>query len=412
MHDEASSLIGRVIGGRYVVESFLGAGAMGAVFRARHSTLEKHVALKVLHRDVEEPERQARRFHREARAASRLDHPNSIRVIDYGQEPDGLLYMVMELVRGRTLQQVIHEEGPLPPERAVRILGQALHVLDAAHEEGLVHRDLKPDNIMVIPEVDDETSDLVKVCDFGVVKVVRRAGGGAAPLSQHSSTDGVLVGTPEFMSPEQCRGEPVDARSDIYAAGAVLYHMLTGAPPFRASTALGVVVQHLTEQPPPIPNVDARLEAVCLRALEKRPQDRFGSAREMRHALRRIYGTSSPSLVGTAASSEPPGDRAEGDVAPASLVPVKHDHRASKLLLLLAASMALAAFAISPTSHRARFAITAARGSTVGQMASHGPAPRTLSVNGGVVPDRCRSKERPRKQGDPAARRSFVLSFR
>ncbi|MEA2753574.1 MAG: eukaryotic-like serine/threonine-protein kinase, partial [Myxococcales bacterium] len=275
------ALVGRTIAGKYCLETIVGEGAMGAVYRARQTTLGTTLAIKVLHRQLAGEPMFAARFLREAQAASRVDHPSSMRVIDFGEEPDGLLYIAMEYVDGKTLAKIIEEASPLPVARIVDIACQALAALAVAHDLGVIHRDLKPENIMVLEGEDDEgrTHDIVKVCDFGVAKLLES--GSRAPSV---TAQGVVVGTPEYMSPEQARGDALDARSDIYAMGVLLFHLMTGKVPFDSSTAFGTAFMHVNDEPtrPRLlnPGVDSRLEAICLKAMRKRPEDRFVSARE------------------------------------------------------------------------------------------------------------------------------------
>jgi serine/threonine-protein kinase len=294
------ALLGRTIAGKFLIESYLGGGAMGAVYKARQLALDKDVAIKVLHGEHAGDAMFAARFQREAKAASKLDHPNSMRVLDFGQEPDGLLYIAMELLPGRDLFHVILEDWPISTERAADIMTQALAALAVAHDMGIVHRDLKPENIMLMSGTDDEgrPRDVVKVCDFGIAKFTdapeaRSTGGG-----QKLTTQGIVVGTPEYMSPEQGKGETLDARSDLYSMGVLLYQLLTGRLPFDAETALGIVLKHVTEEPLPPrkvnPAADARLEAICLKAMRKKREDRYQGAREMRVDLRVVAGSTDP----------------------------------------------------------------------------------------------------------------------
>ena len=288
---KSEAIIGRTIAGKYEVEALVGQGAMGCVYRARQCALGTTLALKVLHRQLAGEPMFAARFLREAQAASRIDHPSSMRVVDFGEEPDGLLYIAMEYVDGRTLAQVIEEDAPLPVARIVDIASQALAALAVAHDLGVVHRDLKPENIMIIEGSDDEgrVHDLVKVCDFGVAKLLEGGARGPSVTAQ-----GVVVGTPEYMSPEQARGESLDARSDIYAMGVLLFQLMTGKVPFDSSTAFGTALMHVNDEPtrPRIlnPRVDSRLEKICLKAMRKRPDDRHASARELRSELRALLG--------------------------------------------------------------------------------------------------------------------------
>jgi eukaryotic-like serine/threonine-protein kinase len=323
IEDESSrgdpALIGRTVAGKYKIEKFLGGGAMGAVYKARQSALEKNVAVKVMHRAIAVDPNFVGRFHREAKAASRLDHPNSMRVIDFGEEPDGLLYIAMEYVEGRDLYRVIHEDWPISNADLSDILMQALAAIAVAHEMGVIHRDLKPENLMILRAKNDEEKDayLVKVCDFGIAKITEKdeePGDGGPKPGQKLTTQGLVVGTPEYMSPEQARGEKLDARSDIYSMGIILYQLLTGRTPFTADTALAVVLKHITE-PPQAPSVHYAgvhkgLEAVCLRALAKDRNERFQTARAMRNAIREsLDGRPMPALdpaAPTAAELAPP----------------------------------------------------------------------------------------------------------
>jgi tRNA A-37 threonylcarbamoyl transferase component Bud32 len=288
-------LVGRTIAGKFLVQDVLGAGAMGAVYRARQVALDKTVAIKVLHGEHADDPAFAARFQREAKAASRMNHPNSMQVIDFGQEPDGLLYIAMEYLDGRSLHRVLREDPPLRPARIGDIVMQTLAALAAAHDMGVVHRDLKPENVMVLLGADDDgrARDIVKVCDFGIAKITdSRAYKGTGDRDSNApvTTAGFLVGTPEYMSPEQGRGDKLDSRSDIYSMGVVLFEMLTGRVPFEAENAIGVVLKHITEEPPRpsslTPGVDARLEAICLRAMRKPLDQRYASARDMRADVR------------------------------------------------------------------------------------------------------------------------------
>ncbi len=300
-------LIGRVVAGKYAIEALIGNGGMGAVYLARHLGLDEAVAIKILHRVLQSDSTFADRFQREARAAARLHHPCSVRVTDYGEDTDGLLYIVMELVDGRDLARVLESEWPLAPERVARILSQTLSALGAAHDAGIIHRDLKPENVLVVAgfDEDDRPVDFVKVCDFGIAKDMRAARTpGVRPAAV--TTTGFVVGTPAYMSPEQGRGKPLDPRSDLYSVGVVLYELLTGRVPFEADDVIGVVMMHVTEDPIPpskITSVHPVLEAACLKALAKNPDDRFASAREMQDALRPLAGKHSVTPTRVRASS-------------------------------------------------------------------------------------------------------------
>jgi serine/threonine protein kinase len=303
-------LIGRTIAGKFVVEHLLGTGAMGAVYRARQVALEKTVAIKVLHGEHASDPTFAARFHREAKAASRLNHPNSMQVIDFGAEPDGLLYIAMEYLDGRSLHQVLREDWPLSAARIVDILMQTLAALAVAHDMGVVHRDLKPENVMVLRGTDDDgrPKDVVKVCDFGIAKITDpRAYRGSAEHESNPpvTTAGFLVGTPEYMSPEQGRGERLDPRSDLYSVGVILFELLTRRVPFQAENAIGIVLKHVTEEAPrpsELAPVHPRLEAICIRALRKSSSDRYQNAREMRADLRAAIQRGSRSVDALAAT--------------------------------------------------------------------------------------------------------------
>ncbi|MCB9649170.1 MAG: serine/threonine protein kinase [Deltaproteobacteria bacterium] len=283
-------LLGRLVAGKYEIRELLGVGAMGKVFRAHHVGLDKAVAIKVLIRMPGVEEAQARRFRAEARAASRLEHPNSVQILDFGEDPDGLQYIVMELLEGIDLQQLVAEQGPLPTARVAWIMSQVFSALSAAHRSDVIHRDVKPGNIMLVEKASEEgpIQDFVKVCDFGLAKILDVGSGETAPLT----AKGAVFGTPAYMSPEQARGEPLDLRTDIYSSGVVMYKMITGHAPFRAESAPKVLLGHLHEEPPPLRSwgieVDPGLEAVMLRAMAKDPADRYPSALEARDALRAV----------------------------------------------------------------------------------------------------------------------------
>ena len=296
-----AELVGQSIAGKFVVEALIATGGAGAVYRARQLALDRVVALKVLRQDIARDRYFVERFKREARAASRLDHPNSVRVFDFGHIDDSLLYLAMEYVEGRTLHNVIADEWPLGDSRIVDLMSQVLSAVAVAHDMEVIHRDLKPDNIMILPATSDdgEATELAKVCDFGIATLgaVQRDGGGGQAGGPWATMDGSLIGTPGYMSPEQARGEQADRRSDIYSAGVILYHMLAGRPPFDGDSAYQVAMKHITDSPlPPSTQaaVGAELEAVCLRALSKSPEDRFDSAREMRAAMRAALARSTP----------------------------------------------------------------------------------------------------------------------
>ncbi|HET6150263.1 MAG TPA: serine/threonine-protein kinase, partial [Polyangia bacterium] len=243
----------------------------------------RDLAIKVLLSELGGREEFARRFEREAESASRLDHPNIITVTDFGRTPDGALFLAMEFLAGDSLTVLI-KGGPLPRERALAIIRQILRALDHAHGAGVVHRDLKPDNIMLVER--DGQRDVVKILDFGIAKVTQPTSGQEA-LTQA----GVIFGTPEYLSPEQALGEAVDARADLYAAGVILYEMLAGRRPFESEDKVKIISMHLSHPPPRLsdanPTIDVpfALEQVVLQALEKHRENRFASATAFLQAL-------------------------------------------------------------------------------------------------------------------------------
>jgi len=298
---ESDPVLGRVIGGKYEIQSLLGGGGMGKVYKARHRALDKIIAIKVLHGVYQSDAKFAQRFEREALAASKLDHPNGMQVLDFGREPDGLLYIAMEFLAGKDLHKVLLTEGLPSLERTVDIMSQTLAALQAAHDRGIVHRDMKPENIVIVPRVSDDGTvvDVVKVCDFGIAKIQDTRAYDDAPAAAPLTTAGMVCGTPEFMSPEQARGLKLDARSDIYSCGVVLYQMATGKLPFTGDSAIGIVMKHIMETPPlpssMNPDVPPALETVILHALEKDPAKRPQSARELRAELRALVAPGSES---------------------------------------------------------------------------------------------------------------------
>lgn len=271
----AASQIGRIIEGKYRLDAVIGAGGMGSVYRAHRLLIGDPVAIKLLHHEHVSEAEGSERFRNEAKAAARLKHPNAVSIYDFGVTNDGLIYLVMELVEGQSLRRVIKEQGPLRPAVAADIINQACAALDEAHRQQIVHRDLKPDNIIVNQKF---TGLQVKVLDFGIAKLRDVT---ASNLTQADS----IMGTPHYMSPEQCLGEELDNRSDIYSLGIVLYEMLAGVVPFNSPNSTAVVVQHVNQAPPPLrgstPGISAAVERAVMHALAKRREDRPQSARAL-----------------------------------------------------------------------------------------------------------------------------------
>ncbi|HEY3445603.1 MAG TPA: serine/threonine-protein kinase [Myxococcales bacterium] len=277
--------IGQVVDGRYKLLEKLGEGGMGAVYKAEHVRMGKLVALKLLRPEIALDRNALKRFSQEAQIVSKLSHANTVSVFDFGELPDRTLFMAMEYVPGRDLAHVLEAEGALSERRAVTVGVQLLRSLAEAHDAGIIHRDVKPANVMLLRT--REGDDFVKVVDFGIAKLAeaRRAG------DRHNTGRGDFVGTPLYMSPEQVSGETLDARSDLYSAGALLFELLTGKPPFDGPLPMAIAAKHLKTPAPKIRefaphlNLSEAVEAVVDKALEKKPRDRFQTADEFRAAL-------------------------------------------------------------------------------------------------------------------------------
>jgi serine/threonine-protein kinase len=312
--------IGRVVDRRYRVVMRLGSGGMGVVYQVEHLHLGKKAAMKVLTPDGAAQPEMVRRFRNEAQAVSKLDHPNIVQTFDFGQ-CDGALYLVMEYINGEDLSALIRREGPWSFARAARLFVQVCAGLVEAHEAGIVHRDLKPENLMVVKRRDG--SEHVKVLDFGLAKLRE-----LATDSERSSVSsgGQVLGTPYYMAPEQVRGDPLDARADLYSVGATLYRVLTGVTPFDAPSPMSVLAKHLTDEvvPPctraPERDLPPEADRIVLRAMEKVPSDRYGSALEMRDDLERAL--SELSGGGARTSSRPGSSSLTPPPSPAELDPV------------------------------------------------------------------------------------------
>ncbi|MBX3250555.1 MAG: protein kinase [Myxococcales bacterium] len=284
--------LGRLLDGRYRVDRVLGRGGMGTVYAGVLEALQKPVALKLL-RPVQDDDGQAvGRFEREARAASRLGSPHIVDIFDFGRTAEGLPFLVMELLDGEDLGNVLARERQLPLERALRIVLQCCEGLGAAHAAGIVHRDLKPENVFLVRR--GAEPEYVKIVDFGLAKISETEVDGA-PGRKLTKT-GMIFGTPQYMSPEQCLGRPTDHRSDVYALGLILYELLAGRVPFDGDTFMSVIQQHLSDPPPALREINAAVqippavEAVIYRALDKRagerPQSMGDLAQELLSALR------------------------------------------------------------------------------------------------------------------------------
>jgi serine/threonine-protein kinase len=260
---------------------------MGAVYKAHQPSMDRYVAVKILHSKFTKRKDLVSRFRREARAMSHLTHPNTAKVFLYGQLEDEACYIVMEYLEGKNLGQVVRHEGPMKPERAIAVLIQACGALEEAHQKGIIHRDLKPENIFLCAQGGLE--DFAKVLDFGLAKVTERE---MQPGSLILTQEGMVFGTPEFMSPEQAQGKTLDARSDVYSLAVILYELLTGKLPFDARTPMEYIGLHVQAEPIPLATrapdrtYPVGLQDVLDRALAKKPEDRFQSAAEFAAALR------------------------------------------------------------------------------------------------------------------------------
>jgi serine/threonine protein kinase len=275
--------LGTLLDGKYRIDSFINAGGMGSLYRALHVMLDKTVAVKVIKSELVTSDEIVARFLREARAASNLHHPNIVSVYDLGQTSGGTLYIAMEFIDGPSLKEQIRRNGPLTPRDSIDILHQVASALSAAHRKQIVHRDLKSDNLMLTSE-DGRT--VVKLVDFGIAKTFDES-------TQQLTAAGYMLGTPNYMSPEQAAGTPVDHRADLYSLGVILYEMLTGKVPFSDTALPTMLVRLATEVPPPPSSrrpdghVPPALDAIAMRCLEKDPALRFQSASEFMEALER-----------------------------------------------------------------------------------------------------------------------------
>jgi serine/threonine protein kinase len=268
-------VVGTEIAG-YRVESFISRGGMAVIYRAHDRRLGRRVALKLLAPELSQDERFQQRFLRESRLAASLDHPNIIPIYEAG-EASGLLYIVMRYVEGSDMKELLDREGPLDLDRITSILRQVGAALDAAHARGLVHRDVKPGNILIASGTGREDPDHVYLTDFGLTKRSSSLSG--------QTTSGRFIGTMDYVAPEQIGGKPVDARTDLYSLGCVLYHGLTGEPPFDRDDEAAVLWAHVADEPPPVsarrPDLPPGLDAIVAKAMAKAPEDRYGSCRDL-----------------------------------------------------------------------------------------------------------------------------------
>lgn len=313
LEGDGSELIGMVVDGRYRLDSTIGRGGMGLVYRATHLGMRRTVAVKILHPSLATSPDVRSRFEREALAVGKIDHPNCVATYDVGRLPDGALYLAMEYLDGKSLADVLEQEGQLAPGRALHILAHILRGLGSIHAAGLIHRDIKPENIFLIRQGDD--LDFAKILDFGIAK----------PMTGELSDDGVRLtqagmafGTPIYMAPEQALGNPMDGRADLYAAAVIGYEMLCGQPPFYSEDKLEVMSMHTAKPVPPMRNrlirgakpVPSSIEKLILRGLTKKPGDRYESAEAFLAAVENALHT--PDGGQTDVSIERPSGRDTG----------------------------------------------------------------------------------------------------
>ncbi|MBA3542753.1 MAG: serine/threonine protein kinase [Deltaproteobacteria bacterium] len=276
---DTDPFVGKVIDGRYEIQQRVGEGGMGVVYRARQISIDRIIAIKMLNAQMAQDPQWVQRFYNEAKACSRLQHPNTIRMFDFGQTQDGRLFMTMEFLDGLSLRQAL-ETGPLAPQRVVKVLIQCCASLAEAHSIGIIHRDIKPDNVFLLNMAG--SPDFVKLLDFSVAKLLEG--------DRMKTQAGVVFGTPQYMSPEQGRGLPLDARSDLYALGVLAFEMLTGTVPFHDENPMTVIQMHLQAQIPPMSqDVPYSVQQLVRRAMEKDAARRFQSAGEFMQAAQQVF---------------------------------------------------------------------------------------------------------------------------
>jgi serine/threonine-protein kinase len=292
-------LVGQTLAEKYLIEQLIRRGGMGAVYRGKHVMMDKTVAVKVLRPSLAGDDTIVARFSREAKAASRISHPHAVSVTDFGESENGVVFLVMEYLDGRTLKDIIRSDGPMALERAVEITRQVSGALDAAHQQGVVHRDLKSDNIMLSQT---NGGDWAKVLDFGIAKIQQPEG-----ARDHDITaPNLVIGTPQYMSPEQCsQTGPIDARSDVYSLGVIIYEMLAGRVPFTGESPTVIMMKQVQDRPPSIlearPDLPAGVDSLVERALAKQPIDRFQTAGELFEALTMAAAETGGDVVGVVA---------------------------------------------------------------------------------------------------------------
>ncbi len=371
-------LIGKTVAGRFKVEELIGQGGMGKVYRARHLALDRLVCLKMLKPALLEDPTLVGRFEREAKAASRLNHPNGIQVLDFGRNDlDGSLYIVMELVQGKDLRIVLRDEWPLPEERLCNIMAQVVAALGEAHAHNVIHRDLKPENIMV--EQRRDQPDFVKVLDFGIAKILDSDMPGL-------TRNDVVCGTPQYMAPEQATGSQLDARCDLYAVGVILYQMATGHLPFDGQNSMEVLTKHVNERPipprqrQPDAPISEAMESLILRALEKDPMLRPQTAAEFRELLLQVPRQLPDAFLFSGSPSEvTPARRSEDTEVledPSAAPPEASRGAGTRRRLIMALALGGVALAIVITAGTVTRARHAQPGSVSPPVVATAPVPR------------------------------------
>lgn len=357
----ADPMVGRVLDNRYRLDAPIGAGGMGDVYRGLHLMMEHRVALKLLKPDLAADPMAAKRFTREAKSTSRLNHENCVRMTDLGVTSDGLMYLVMEYLDGRTVGQEIEHDGPIAPDRVMHIARQVCAALHCAHELSIVHRDLKPENIMLIQRGRDP--DMVKVLDFGLAKLVSDPGGAFTAMSMTPLTrEGMIFGTPEYMSPEQAIDEQLTPACDLYSLGVVMYEMLTGLLPFDSENYMEILAAHVREQPVPPHErrpelgIPESLSGLVMWLMAKSPDDRPVSAsrvaEDLGHLLDRaresgaVAGVGRESRVSSDVAASATVDLDSGDIARAAISAPHAPTRRRRTGPLIAATVGLAALAL------------------------------------------------------------------
>jgi serine/threonine-protein kinase len=363
-------MIGRVLAGRFTILARVGAGSMGTVYRARQAPIGREVAVKILRGERAIDEVSRARFLREARANSLLTSPNTVTVFDFGQSENGDFYLAMELLEGESVGARIRRLGRIDADQAIETTKQAARSLSEAHAKGVIHRDLKPDNLFYARAlVGERYEELVKVLDFGIAKMLHADT--SVGMNAVETQEGTVFGTPRYMSPEQAQGRPLDARSDLYSLGVILFHMLTGKPPFTDDDAIVVMARHIKTPPrppreaAPDANIPPELEALVLRLLSKDPDGRPESAEALIDELVHLQGAGASSsgvrqsmgIESLRANSPPPVAFAPlaphaGATDTLSALPVGLRSRPRKWLLagVAAVAMAFAAIALTATT--------------------------------------------------------------